>query len=283
MRKYMNTAPVSIGIILLLLVLVCSAGCIKQIQNYTGGINGTQSESSEFTVIDPVSSQAGDPPGNSMGGSSSVAVTTPPGYIEVNEINPEPYVTSDPYKLPYRDLRNLSSGEPQRVVRIPQFMKKIVLRSNSTAFSVTVPQAPLIIDLTFSPLFESPDLTGPDLTVDTSRKYPPHKGEGGSEDEDEDEEHRELSGAYAFVYPQAEISIIDATTNETVAREGYGGIYSSDKKKKIMLYHAGSYIVTLKGDFIDSDLKITTGSAVVRTTIVTPSNTISEDEWEEDW
>lgn len=278
----MNTAPVSIGIIILLLVLVSSAGCIKQFQNYTGGINGTPSESSEFTVIDPVSSQEGNPPGNSMGGSPSVAVTTPPGYIEVDEINPDPYVTSDPYRLPYRDLRNLSSSEPLRVVRIPQFMKKIVLRSNSTAFSVTVPQAPLVIDLTFSPLFESPDLTGPGLTVDTSRKYPPHKGEGES-GEEEEEEHRVLSGAFAFVYPQAEITVIDDITNETVAREGYGGIYSSDKNKKITLYHDGSYIVTLKGDFIDTDLKITTGSAVVRTPVVTPTNTISEDEWEEDW
>ena len=278
----MNTAPVSIGIILLLLVLVSSAGCIKQFQNYTGAINGTSSESSEFTVIDPISSQVGNPPGNSKGSSPSVAVTTPPGYIEVDEINPDPYVTFDPYRLPYRDLRNRSSDEPLRVVRIPQFMKKIVLRSNSTAFSVTVPQAPLVIDLTFSPLFESPDLTGPGLTVDTSRKYPPHKGEGGSGEDDEDEEHRVLSGAFAFVYPQAEISIIDAITNETVAREGYGGIYSSDKNKKITLYHDGSFIVTLKGDFIDTTMVITTGSAAVKTTAPTPTP-VSEDEWEEDW
>ena len=271
MRGNMNITLVCIGIIFLLVISVSSAGCIKYIQNKSSNENGTQ------TVSGVPKTQL--PPGDILGGNltnMSGSVTPQPGSIEVDEVDPGPYVTPDLYRLPYRDLGNMTSGGPFRVTRIPQSAKHIVLRSNSTAFSLVAVQAPIVIDFIFSPNFDNPDQTG-----DTSRSYPPKgKNAGGEVDW---ANTRILSGSYAFVYPNAEISVIDALTNETVAKEGYAGIYSSEKMKRVTLYRDGSYIVTLAGDYVTADMRISTGSAPVKTTPVPPSPTMSGGEDEEDW
>jgi hypothetical protein len=275
MKKNMNVALVRVGIIFLILMFVSSTGCIKHFQNNNSGETERFSLSPGSAPIDTQSPSGDVPRSDPPSVTPSSAITTPPGYIEVDDVDPNLYVTPDPYKLPYRNLSNSTSGEPFRVPRIPQFTRSFTLRSNTTAIRVNVTQAPLIIDLTFSPFFENPDQTG-----DTSRSYPSDDEEESDSDEGDSEgASRDLSGSYAFVYPYAEISVIDTLTNETVAKEGYGGIYSSGTKKSITLYRGGSFIVTLTGDFVETDMTITTGSAAVKTTVPTPIPII-EEEWE---
>jgi hypothetical protein len=272
MKENMNIALVRVGIIFLILMFVSSAGCIRHFQNNNSG----ETEGFSLSVGSAIETQSlsGDiPHSNPPSISSSVAITTPPEYIEVADVDPNLYVTPDPYRLPYRDHGNWTAIDSSRVPKIPQFTKSFTLRSNSSAIRVNVTQGPLIIDLTFSPFFENPDQTG-----DTSKSYP-SDDEEESDDESDEGPSRVLSGTFAFVYPYAEISVIDAITNETVAKEGYGGIYSSGTKNSITIYREGSFIVTLTGDFVKTDMKITTGSAAIKTTVPTPTPII-EEEWE---
>nr|WP_320160194.1 hypothetical protein [uncultured Methanoregula sp.] len=230
MKNNVNAALVGTGIIVLLLIFVFSAGCIKYLPTSNGGDKGTTIVSSELPRNNVLS-----PPGNASFNQSPVvtpaAVVTihSPGF-HVNEVDPMPYVTQDPYKIPYRDLGNWSAGETARGQRTPQFSKKIILRSNSTAFQVNVTKGPLVIDLTCTPKFSTPDQTA-------------------------------INGQNSFVFSNAEVTVIDEISKAALAKDGYGGVYSSDLHKKITIYREGSFIVTLTGNFIDIDMAIITGSA----------------------
>ena len=280
MKKRMKNFVQTVTILLILLILLASAGCINKIfpketateQNKEGETHS----SSPYPADTPVTGDAltaGDPVVNG---------TPQPEKLEVEDASPFPYITPDPYRLPYRDHGNWTTIDANRVPRIPQFTKSYVLRTNSTAVRVNVTQAPLIINLTFSPVFTSPDQTG-----DTGKNYP----SGDDDDEESDDESggggggssRALSGSYGFVYPSAEISVIDVLTNETVAKEGYGRIYSTDDEKKITLYRDGLYLITLEGDFMDVGMAITTGNAAVKPVTTSQSAAASAWEGEERW
>ena len=152
MKNYIHSVLVGIEIIFLILVFVSSTGCIRHLPIGNAGTNGTYPGSPDPVAIDTPS-----PGDNVLSGNSSavpsVAATTLPEKLEVTEVDPRLYVTPDPYQLPYRDHGNWTTGEANRVPKIAQFTKKIILRSNSTAFGVNVTKGPLVIDLTFSPNF----------------------------------------------------------------------------------------------------------------------------------
>jgi hypothetical protein len=275
MKIRIKSICIHIGILFLILICVSSAGCIKQVQGAFGGDTGLQTTS-------PVPGPAEiSPPSEVIADKGNFTITptvvtpTPLPVFHVDEVNPQPYITPDPYRLPYRDFSNRTGNASDTSVRIPQFTRNLVLRSNSTAFRVNVIQAPFIIDLTFSPLFDNPDQTG-----DSGSSYPSDDEE--SSDESSDGGSGELSGEKSFVYSNAEIIIINTFTNETVATEGYGGIYSSDTEKTIRIYQEGPYIVALTGNFIDVNLKITTSSPELPATPVPYSYATSPEE-EENW
>jgi len=268
------------GIILLLVLFVFSTGCINSVQTVLSEKEadagmGSPSGYENFPGMD----LPADPSGS--GALDRVPVTATPSparTLVVKEVSPDPYVTSDPYRLPYRDHGTWSTVDIARIPRIPEYSKEFILRSNTTAIRVDVAEGPLVLDLTFSPLFDKPD-----QTADTGSSYP-------SEDADDEEEEDSggasgggtglRTGPASFVYPYGEVTVIDIVTNATVAKEGYGCTYSSDKGKTMKVYKDGSFIVTLSGQFIDIKIKITTGSAPVVTTRVPVTYYVPvEEEW----
>lgn len=275
MKINMKKTITGLGLIFLVILFIASAGCIKQVQAVISGDSGSEEapyESLSTVTAVPTYSISG----NVMSTLTPTTVTpTPVPHFRVDEVDPYPYITSDPYRLPYRDFSNRAGNVSDKSGRIPQFSRTFVLRSNATALQVNVTNGPFIIDLVFSPLFDIPDQTG-----DTGSSYP-------SDDEEDTEETSQggdssggLSGSKSFVYSNAEILVINTHTNETVA-DGYGGIYSSDKTKILKIYKEGPYTITLTGNFIDVLIAITTSSQELPATPVPHSNAYyaEEEEW----
>jgi hypothetical protein len=265
---------ITYSVLIIILFSVAATGCVKTAQNLLD--KDTQSLPDEMTVSAPPGTPAGTMPADDAQVSMAIATITPQPTLGVNEIDPNPYITPDPYRLPYRNVDNLTSDPAIQRVWIPGFTKKVVLHSNSTAFHVDAPEGPLIIDLTFAPQYEKPDQTN-----DQGSSYPSDDEE--EEEEEEDSGGEPLSGSYGFVYSQAEVTVIDSGTNATVAQEGYGGIYSSNKKKQIVIYRDGSFVVALKGDFIDVTLKIANGPGIIPVTSTPVPATGYEESEDEYW
>ncbi len=174
---------------------------------------------------------------------SAQGVTPPPApTLSVHEVSPDPYVTQDPYRLPYRDHGNWSTGEPVRAKKYPRFTKSYVLRSNSTAVRVNVTEAPLVIDLTFSPQFTNPD----------------HTGIGGGTNEDGSV--RSGTSTNSFVYSTAVVTVHNEGSRSIVEQGGFGQGFNMDLEQKITIYREGKYVVTLTGNLIDVKMAITTGA-----------------------
>ena len=277
MKNGLNTTLKKTGIIFLLLLLVLSSGCIKSLLADKGEDKGSPTLPPEPGVNR--SSSGNIPITASITVSPHAVVTTPPDYIEVAGVDPRPYVTSDPYAIPYRDHGNWSNEEPARISRIPQFTKTVILRSNATAFQVNVTRGPLVIDLTYSPLFSNPDQTkqksdDSDSNDDSGSTENIAITDGRDNFDDSWSRSGYISNSAvatnSFVSSNAEVSVLNEISNGTVAQEGYGGIYSTDLHKQITIYREGPYIITLTGNFIDVNIAITTGSA---REVVTPAPT----------
>jgi len=232
MKDFTKETVFRIGAFLVLAMFILSTGCIKYVPVVGGGgEGGTHLPGSGTAQASTISTETSQP---SLGVSPSVTVTTPsPDSFEVDQVDPSPYITPDPYKIPYHKPSNWTlTVDPDSVLRIPQFTKNIVLISNATAFRLNVTKGPLYINLTFNPLFSSPDNTN-------------------------------AQGTNSFVYSDAEVVVIDGSSGVVVTKDGYGGIYSSDAQKTITVYQEGPFIITLSGDFIEVNMAISTGSAQI--------------------
>jgi hypothetical protein len=175
------------------------------------------------------------------GGESGYLPTSEPSptvTFVVEEVSAIPYVTQNPYLLPYRDHGNWSTVEALRIEKIPQYSKSFVLRSNVTAVRVLVPQAPLVIDLTFNPCWSNPDQT---------------TGASGS-----------------FVHSKALVTVHKENSSAILEQEGYGSEYSTDKEKRITLYREGTFIITLSGDFMDVKMEVTSGAGADKPLVTVP-------------
>lgn len=266
MTRSTDFSPARIGLIVLLVFLVASAGCIRTVQSaVSGGGAPAETPLPGAATAGPVTWDLvpADAPDD-----GSLAPAEPGPEFEADVVSPDPYITPDPYRLPYRDLQNRSESDlwvPYTVKRIPQFSKTFVLRSNSTAIRVNVTRGPLEIHLNFDPQFTDPD-----------------HSKIGRVETGGDEENSEVSGVQmsSFVYSNAEVNVINAESNGMVTRDGYNGIYSSDTKKVITIYREGPYVITLSGNFIDVGVKIFTGTAPQVTPEPTPAP--EYDDWEEE-
>ncbi|NMB78077.1 MAG: hypothetical protein GYA23_03160 [Methanomicrobiales archaeon] len=230
-----------------ILVLVSSAGCIKVLQSGISGEKESQHVPPEFPFE---ASAQYEPDALPYPAEATTPVASQPdSTLQVDELSPKPYTTRDPYGLPYREHGNWSTREPARVARIPQFTKTVTLDGNTTVFRVNVTDGPLVVDLAFNPKFKNPDNTDAGNVCN---------------DEDgvcEDEEKRYGVFVNSFTYSKAEVAVRDGRSNGTVAKEGYGGIYSTDLKKQITIYNEGPFIIILSGDKVEITMTITTGTA----------------------
>jgi len=266
----------NLGIVFLVVLLLGSAGCVKQVQTAISGDSGPEATSPLSGPSVPIAPSEGISDSTIPAPAPTIVTPTPLPHFRVEEVDPYPYITPDPYRLPYRDFSNRTGNVSDKSGRRPQFSRTFVLRSNATALQVNVTKGPLIIDLVFSPLFDIPDQTG-----DTGSSYPSEDEEDSEETSQGEDSSGGLSGSKSFVYSNAEVLVINTHTNETSATEGYGGIYSSDKTKTLKIYKEGPYTITLTGNFIDVLIAITTSSQELPATAAPRSNIQYADE--EDW
>lgn len=241
-------------LLILFLAIIVSAGCITKML--------PKSESS----LSPLESGDNGIPAGSPAPAAVVPEMTgspAPAPAVISVINPAPYITPDPYRLPYRDHGNYSAIERVRVPKVPEFSGKYSLRSNTTAISVNVSQAPFIINLTFSPLWDSPDHTS---------SAPSKNGDGSVSGS---------GGINSFVFSRAVVAVYPEGSLVPVEREGYGNGYSVDTAKKITIYREGHYVITLTGDFMDVTVDVITGAAAEKHTqsIPEPTTVMEEEGW----
>lgn len=240
MKIRVNNEVLLILSILLILMVVFTAGCIKSAQNVLGDnhgetISGDASSHPDPSVMVSLNTASPDaiPPR---------VTPTPATALTVDEVSPAPYITPDPYRLPYRDHGKWSTAEPVRSVKYPQFIKTYILRSNSTAVRVNVTQAPLVINLTYSPQWDNPDHTNI-----------------GSAISDDGSENTGVK-MNSFVYSTAVVTVYNEGSCSIVEQDGYGKGYATDLARKITIYREGTYVITLSGDFINVNMAITTGA-----------------------
>ncbi|NMB78858.1 MAG: hypothetical protein GYA23_07155 [Methanomicrobiales archaeon] len=231
MEKRVTITKGITGLVLLLLLLsLASAGCVRSAQKMLDGDEPAAIYSSTGDLSDPKTSFAGAPVSPSQLSPAGTNPHTADSGLAAEVVSAYPYVTPDPYRLPYRDHGNWSTTEPVRVPKTPQFTRSFKLRSNSTAVKINVTQAPLIIGLAFTPQWTDPDHTATD-------------------------------GVNSFVYSKAVVSVYHDGSGAAIARDGFGNGYSSDLEKTIRIYREGTYVITLTGDFIDVTMSVTTGTA----------------------
>lgn len=235
----MNSVMVVTGILCMLLLVTLSSGCINMLLSKDPSLEQTGDAGSSSLMTNPVESSVSQGLVTSTP-SSVVSRTAVPAVVD--EVSPHPYVTPDPYRLPYRDHGNWTTGEPVRVLKNPEFSKKYVLRSNSTAVRVNVSQAPLVIDLTFNPQWTSPD----------------HTGIGGGVAEDGSVSTG--TSVNSFVYSKAVVTVHHEGSSAVVEQDGFGDGFSTALEKKITIYREGTYVILLTGDFMDISMAITTGA-----------------------
>lgn len=255
---------VTCGLLLLILLAVASSGCIKTTQSLLNSGN-TDIEDETIGGYDPAFSDNTRIPDVQVTPDASQTIT-PTGTFVVDEVSAYPYMTPDPYRLPYREMPNFSAQKPLRVTKIPQYEKSFVLRSNSTAVRFNATDVPIVIDMTFKPLWDNPDHTG------------------GTRGESDDEGVQSTGvSVNSFVFPSAVISVYPEGSTAAVAREGFGKEYSADSEKSMTLYREGSYVITLYGEFIDIELDITMGEGKDKPVAASQTSSLQSPDDEEEW
>ncbi len=248
MKIRINTRAKYLGICILLVMVVLSSGCINSVQAMLSG-SGTDGG---LPYEDEYPSGLSLVPGPDAPAGAAAVLTPAPSpaqTLAVDVVSPDPYVTKDPYRLPYRDHGNWSTVDAVRVEKIPQYSKSFILRSNATAVRMNAPEAPVVIDLTFSPKWDNPDQT------------------------------KQASGS--FVHSKALVTVHPDNSSAVLEQDGYGCGYSTETKKKITLYREGIFIITLSGDFIDVKMDVTSGEGATKPLTIPAS--LTPDIYEEEY
>jgi len=271
--KYTAVRGFSIIVLVVLIAMVGCSGCIKVVQTTlsggaAGNANGapvvTETPTSAVTPIDiPQSTPTSLP----------AAVQTPAQSTVITEVTP--FLTPNPYVFPQAVQINATPQYYSFLSRQPEFTKTYTLIGNGNAFGlqVDVVKAPLYIVFTVTPKYdclEDPDSCRGTVLVPVNSPY-------------------------------MTITVRDNQTHEIVAKDGYGGIYSSDTgnyqfsnsgnlstsvngqqtvtsvsepgPRYIAIYTAGQYQITIEGAYLDVTVSIITGNSPI-----TPVPTMADNE-----
>ncbi|MFY9750668.1 MAG: hypothetical protein WAJ89_08590, partial [Methanoregula sp.] len=191
--------PILIPIVqvILVILMVSSAGCIKMAQNALGSEKAGNTDNSEVSTGVPAGSLAIEP----QNASTPLAVEVPSPTItdSVTEFSPRP--TPDPYVIQHGARIN---GTPLDYLsflnRQPEFTKTYMMNGYPVGLLVNVTQGPLYVVFTVNPAYDclkDPDSCRGSVTVPVSR-------------------------------PSMTITVRNNQTNGVVAEDGYGGEFSSD-------------------------------------------------------
>ncbi|ABS56901.1 hypothetical protein Mboo_2387 [Methanoregula boonei 6A8] len=180
-----------LALLLILVLLVSSAGCIKLAQNALAGESAgriTESPSGSSGVVSP-----------GLSTSVSGSVPSPQATNSVTEFSPAQ--TPSEYVFPNATPINGTALDYLSFLnQPPEFTKTYTMNGYPVGLLVNVPQGPLYIVFTVSPendCLKDPDSCRGSVTVPVNRPY-------------------------------MTITVVDNTTGKVVAEDGYGGLYSSN-------------------------------------------------------
>ncbi len=259
-------------LIILILLMTGSAGCIKAAQNALSGGSPTGESSSQPVVTTmPTVSQADFPQRTPT--ASPVFNLTPEKSDLVTEVTPD--VTPDPYVFPQAIQINKTPLQSSFLYRTPEFRKIYTLRGNAIGLLVNVVQGPLYIVYTVNPMNDCLE------DAESCR---------GSNPTYTDASGNSYTTVNSVNNPYMTITVRDNQTNEIVAEDGYGRQYSSDTgtyqfsnngnlstsvngqttvtsvsvpgPRYIPIYSAGQFQITMQGDYLSVDLSIITGTSL---------------------
>jgi hypothetical protein len=252
----------------LLVLLISSSGCIKLAQNALGGEKTISTDAPAPSPDIPVGSMTVVPQRESP--THSVEAPAPNITDSVTEFTPKQ--TPSEYVIQHGTRIN---GTPLNYLsflnRTPDFTRTYTLDGYPVGLLVNVTQGPLYVVFTVSPendCLKNPDACRGSTTVPVSRS-------------------------------SMTITVVDNQTNETVAEDGYGGMFSSDTGKYsndcsssqgtvsntysqpsndndnvcqqpgpryIPVYGCGQYQIILDGSYLDVTVSIITGSSSIPVT-----------------
>jgi len=262
-----------LALTLLLIFLIGSAGCIKVAQNALGGGEGSRSAGS--SVI----------PANTPPGSVAVAGQSTSSYLSGNIPTPQvtdsvtafsPQQTPDPYPIQHGARFNQTSlNYVSFLDRKPLYSNTYTMSGYPVGLLVNVTQGPLWVVFTVDPAndcLKNPGACRGSTTVPVDRTY-------------------------------MTITVLDNQTDQVVAQDGYGGVYSSDTgtygsscnsqastitnsfssnpyadtcqqpgPRYITLYRQGEFRIVMNGMYCSVTVSVITGSSpVIATASPTPA------------
>lgn len=234
--------------ILLLVLMVGSAGCIKIAKNALNeGSTVGGSSSPQMTI--PQSA----PPAN------PVAVMTQSKSDVITEVTP--YLTPDPYVLPQATQINETPPQTSFQYRQPEFTKAYKLTGNAAGLMVNVVQGPLYIVYTVNPQYDclmNPESCRGTVLATVNRPYMTITVRNNQTNEivAEDGYGRQYSsdtGAYTFTNNgYLSTSFNGNTTVTSVSLPG---------PRYIPIYSGGQFQVTIQGNYLSITVSIITGTS----------------------
>jgi len=244
-------------IIVLLVIALCSGGCLTRVINAGSG-PGTVGEADPAGTDYP---QTTGPAAPGETGPDPEITSQPVATLSSIVVREAPPIqTPDPYPVLHGTRLN-ETARYRFIERKPEFEKTYVLRGNATGILVTADQGPITLAYRVKPQNDcmlSPDSCRGDLERPVQRPY-------------------------------LTITVRDNETQEIVALDGYGREYSSDTgnydfivtgenadgltgsggsegsntvspgPRKIKIYRSGTFHITLEGNYLDTDLSIIAG------------------------
>lgn len=248
-QKKMNFQGYILFTLVLLLLFMTSAGCLKTVQK---SIDGSNQDSS---ILPTPSDDTSDFTNKGLPVTVGTPLATPLPKITPQKSNITsvalPILTPDPYPILHGTRIN-ETPQYRFLDRAPEYEQTYHLRGNATGLLVNVVEGPLYIVYVVSPQLDC--LVSP-ASCRGSMKVPATR-------------------------PYLKITVRDDQTHEIVAEGGYGREFSSDTGKYtitvetkegsttstpgpryIPIYKEGKYHLTVEGNYLDVDLSIITGTS----------------------
>lgn len=229
----MTASRIPIVCMIILILLVSFAGCIKPPEN-DGSSGGGDSGGSWFGGGGKTT------PGTSNGTKGTTGSTATPTVTPVpNETSalipatPFPVETTTPSNSSFTRLQELPPDENETPY-VAIYYDTIPFKQNRTAYTYQLERPPLVIEMCIKP----------NMTTRTIW-YERNAGEGKTQ------KVTTISPAAWF-----EVTVRDQATGSIVAEEGFAKTYSVDTGKKLILRSAGTYLIEFGGNELSAEIQM---------------------------
>ena len=242
---------IPIALVILGVLMVSSAGCIKIAQNALGGEKTGSTNSSATSPDSPSVSMAVIPPNAST--SLPDNVPTPQITDSVTEFSPP--ATPDPYPI-IHGVRINATPQYSFLTRTPEFTRTYALAGNAVGLLVNVVQGPLYIEYTITPKYDclnDPESCRGTVLVPVNRPYMTITVR------DNQTQQIVAEGGYAREY-SSDTGNYQYTNTVASADSTENGTYTSEPEPRYLsIYREGQFQIIMDGDYLDVTISIITG------------------------